>query len=109
MNFQGIPHDKLARFRTLLAAQTAATDAADKPKTESGHTLTAGVLLTDPKARTAFRTAMAKDGGIRPSAYSDTTWEEAFAESYALYTTDEATLRRLRPAVHAFLLKRFPR
>ena len=37
------------------------------------------------------------------------TWEEAFAEAYALYVTEPETLRRLRPAVHAFFVKRFPR
>ncbi|MDB4881899.1 MAG: hypothetical protein JWL95_665 [Gemmatimonadetes bacterium] len=109
MNFEGVPNARMPRLRTLLAAQAATQNAADKPKTESGHVLKAGVLENDPKAKTAFREAMTKDGGVRPTAYSDTAWEEAFAEAYALYTTDNATLRRLRPSVHAFLVKKFPR
>jgi hypothetical protein len=108
-NFQGVPNAQVPRLNALLRAQTRAQDAADKPKTESGHTLKAGTLVTDPRARTAFRDAVKKDGGVRPTPYSDDSWEEAFAESWALYTTEPDTLLRQRPAVSAFFTKRFPR
>jgi hypothetical protein len=109
MNFTGFPTSAQAEFNKLLAAVTAAQNAADKPKTESGHVLKKGTLVEDPKAKTEFRTAVAKDGKARTTEYSEEAWEEAFAEAYALYTTDPETLRRLRPAVHAFFVKRFPR
>jgi hypothetical protein len=109
MKFSGFPQSEQREFNTLLAAATKAQDAADKPKTESGHVLKQGTLEEDPKAKTDFRTAMEKDGKARPTDYADTNWEEAFAESYALYTTEPDTLRRLRPTVHAFFVKRYPR
>ena len=55
------------------------------------------------------RAALEKDGKVRPTDYAGTNWEEAFAESYALYATEPDTLRRLRPAVHAYFVKRYPR
>jgi hypothetical protein len=67
-----------------------------------------GTLVEDPKAKTDFRAAVAKDGA-RATDYSDKAWEEAFAEAYALYVSDAATLQRLRPAVYAYFAKRFPR
>ena len=108
MNFSGFPKSEQAEFNKLLAAFNKAQDAADKPKTESGHVLKQGTLVEDPKAKTDFRTAVVKDGA-RATDYSDTAWEEAFAEAYALYVTEPVTLRRLRPAAHAFFVKRFPR
>jgi hypothetical protein len=109
LNFEKVPGQLVPRLNTLLRAQKKSQDEADAPKTESGHVLKGGVLTTDPAAKTAFRDAVAKDGGARPTPYSDDTWEEAFAESYALYVTEPDALRRLRPSVHAFLAKRFPR
>jgi hypothetical protein len=108
MNFSGFPANEQKEFDKLLAAVNKAQDAAGKPKTESGHVLKQGTLVEDPKAKTDFRAAVVKDGA-RATDYSDTAWEEAFAEAYALYVTEPDTLRRLRPAVHAFFVKRFPR
>jgi len=109
MNFSGFPSSEQGEFDKRLGAVNKAQDAADKPKTESGHVLKQGTLVEDPKAKTDFRTAVAKDGKARATDYSAEAWEEAFAEAYALYTTAPDTLRRLRPAVHAFFVKRFPR
>jgi hypothetical protein len=122
-NFQNVPHDRLARFNDLLAKATAAGARADKPQTESGHRLATDAerkaaakkgttlpdIITDPAAKTAFRAAVAKDGGNRATPYAEASWEEAFAESYSLYASDPATLERLRPAVFAFFKKNFPR
>jgi hypothetical protein len=109
MNFSGFPKSEQAEFDKLLGAVTKAQNAADKPPTESGHVVKKGTLVEDKTAKTEFRTAVATDGKARATDYSDTAWEEAFAEAYALYTTEPATLQRLRPAVHAFFVKRFPR
>jgi hypothetical protein len=122
-NFQNVPRDRMARFNDLLAKATAAGARVDKPQTESGHRLateaeqkaaakkgtTLPDIITDPAAKTAFRAAVAKDGGNRATPYAEASWEEAFAESYSLYASDPATLERLRPAVFAFFKKNFPR
>ena len=122
-NFENVPHERLVRFNELLAKATAAGARADKPQTESGHRLATDAekkaaakkgstlpdIITDPAAKTAFRAAVAKDGGTRATPYAEASWEEAFAESYSLYATDPATLERLRPAVFAFFKKNFPR
>jgi hypothetical protein len=116
--FENVPGERLPRFRELLAK--AATGA---PKTESGHRLATDAekaaaakkgktlpdIIADPAAKTAFRAAVAKDGGNRATPYADASWEEAFAESYSLYASDPATLERLRPAVFAFFRKNFPK
>jgi hypothetical protein len=108
MNFSGFAKSEQPEFNKLLAAVNGAQAAAGKPKTESGHVLKQGTLVEDPKAKTDFRAAIAKDGA-RATDYSDKAWEEAFAEAYALYMSDAATLQRLRPAVYAYFAKRFPR
>jgi hypothetical protein len=46
-------------------------------------------------------------GGV--TEYSNTNWTELYAESFALYTTDPATLKLVRPNIYAFMEKRFPR
>jgi hypothetical protein len=66
-----------------------------------------------------FRTAAKKDGikpgsagndpltgGITP--YANTDWQEAFAESFALYVNDPNLLRILRPNVYQYFVSRFP-
>lgn len=80
-------------------------------------------------ATPAFRQAVARDGvrrdttGTRTSTdggevatlsggitrYSDTDYQELYAEAFSLYVTAPETLRLLRPATHAFFLARFPR
>lgn len=46
-------------------------------------------------------------GGV--TTYSDTDYEEMFAEAFALYMTDPARLEQLRPATFAFMRTTFPR
>lgn len=80
-------------------------------------------------ATPAFRRAVARDGvrrdttGTRTSTdsgevatlsggitrYSETNYEELYAEAFSLYMTAPETLRLLRPATYAFFLARFPR
>ena len=80
-------------------------------------------------ATPAFRQAVASDGvrrdtsGSRTSTdsgevatlsggvtrYSETNYEELYAEAFSLYMTAPETLRLLRPATYAFFLARFPR
>ena len=66
-----------------------------------------------------FREAAQKDG-IKPgktgsdpltggpTAYSNTDWQELFAESFALYVNDPNLFRILRPNLHQFFIAKFP-
>lgn len=66
-----------------------------------------------------FRQAATRDG-IRPgrtgtdpltggpTAYSNTDWQELFAESFASYVTDPALFQLLRPNLFAYFSRRFP-
>lgn len=77
-----------------------------------------------------FRTAAVKDGvGVTTSKvtdangattdvthlkggateYANTDWSELYADCFALYTTDPATLKLIRPNIHAYFLAKFPR
>ncbi|MQA89983.1 MAG: hypothetical protein GEU90_07095 [Gemmatimonas sp.] len=68
----------------------------------------------------AFRKAAAKDGVKLPSKnatvlegtpteYASHDWEDVYAESFALYTTDPKLLELLRPTIYAYFAKRYPR
>jgi hypothetical protein len=61
-------------------------------------------LKDDPKANTKFQKAAA---GKRISPYAEDSWEEYFAESFALYITDPDTLKRLRPKIYEHFEDRF--
>jgi Domain of unknown function (DUF4157) len=66
-----------------------------------------------------FRAAAQKDG-IKPgktgsdpltggiTAYSNTDWQELFAESFALYVNDPNLFRVLRPNLYQYFVSRFP-
>jgi hypothetical protein len=55
----------------------------------------------------AFRQAVAADGGVRITKYSDEDWQEAFAEDFSLWVVDPRTLAHLRPQTFAFFEKTF--
>jgi hypothetical protein len=55
----------------------------------------------------AFRQAALQDG-VRITKYSDKSWLEYFAESYALFVSAPDDLQRLRPNVFAFMRANFP-
>jgi hypothetical protein len=46
-------------------------------------------------------------GGV--TEYSNTNWTELYGESFALYITDPATLKLVRPNIYAYFVKKFPR
>jgi hypothetical protein len=46
-------------------------------------------------------------GGV--TEYGNTDWSELYAECFALYTTDPATLKLIRPNVYAYFAAKFPR
>jgi hypothetical protein len=66
-----------------------------------------------------FRTAAQKDG-IKPgktggaplaggiTSYSNTDWQELFAESFALYVNDPNLFRVLRPNLYQYFVSKFP-
>jgi len=66
-----------------------------------------------------FRTAAQKDG-IKPgktgsdpltggiTSYSNTDWQELFAESFALYVNDPKLFRTLRPNLYQYFVAKFP-
>lgn len=102
-NYSGFPLSQQGEFNRMLAAAQAPVTG----ESESGHKWQAGAggkdeLVQDPAARTKFRDAAAKDGTARLTPYSEQAWEEFFAESFALYRTDPATLKRLRPNIFTF-------
>ncbi|MDO8152622.1 DUF4157 domain-containing protein [Isoptericola sp. b408] len=51
-------------------------------------------------------TATLSGGG---TSYSDTDYQELYAESFALYVTEPDTLRLLRPSIFAYFRRSFPR
>jgi hypothetical protein len=55
----------------------------------------------------AFRQAAVQDG-VRLTHYSDQSWLEYFAESYAMFISAPEDLARLRPHVFAFMQANFP-
>ncbi len=65
---------------------------------------------------TDFRKAVQKDqikagGRTMPTSittYGSTNFEESFAEAFALYTADPATLRELRPSTYAYFRQKYP-
>ena len=69
-------------------------------------------------AETRFRQAATADGfkvGTSASisggvtAYGNTNWEEAFAEAFALYSTNPVLLKSIRPKTYEYFIKRYPR
>lgn len=56
----------------------------------------------------AFRQAYAQDGGLSVTDDPRTSWEECFAEAFALFLSDPDTLRRRRPHVYEYLHAAYP-
>ena len=66
-----------------------------------------------------FRAAATKDGiklptgGTSltggPTEYSNSNWEDIYAESFAIYVTDPELLKLTRPNLHAYFVKKYPR
>lgn len=56
----------------------------------------------------AYREAALKDG-LAVSVYGEEDWQESYAESYSLYLSDPATLKALRPNIHAHLVATLPK
>jgi Domain of unknown function (DUF4157) len=66
-----------------------------------------------------FRKAAAKDGVKlpkggsalegTPTEYAKHDWEDVYAESFALYTTDPKLLELIRPKIYAYFAKKYPR
>lgn len=56
---------------------------------------------------TAEGTTATLSGGI--TSYSDTDYQELFAETFALYISAPETLRRLRPNIYGYFNSRYPR
>jgi len=66
-----------------------------------------GVRRDTSGRRTPEGTTAQLSGGV--STYSNTDYEEMFAESYALYIADPNTLRLLRPNTYNYFARRYPR
>jgi hypothetical protein len=50
----------------------------------------------------------AERDGVRITHYSDESWLEYFAETYAMFVSAPDDLRRLKPNVFAFMQASFP-
>lgn len=74
-----------------------------KAATKDGVKVTTSTIATD----TGTETLTHLKGGL--SEYSNKDWTELYAESFALYVTDPATLKLLRPNIYAYFAKQFPR
>jgi|GEM_PF-6093229 len=113
-NRYSIPASMQARWNQIHAQITAAQRTRDAARSLSGSQWQAqpgsnDLTIVEGADNVAFRQAAQQDGGLRITHYSDTSWQEHFAESYALYMVDPDGLQRLRPHVFAFLQSNFPR
>ncbi len=99
-----VPNDVVAEFNKELAAAKAAGTAVENVETESGVGFSGGVEVANKKTSTPFRTAGA---GTRLSPRSLVNFEEYFAESFAIFSLDPDTLKRLRPKIHDYFVKTF--
>ena len=68
---------------------------------------TDGVRPESQQRTTPEGTTATLSGGV--TTYSDTDYQELFAESFMLYTSAPETLRALRPATFAFFQRAYPR
>lgn len=110
------PSNKQATWNALSARVAAAERSLTATRADSGERYQKDrtgtyEMVEGGKAAGAieFRQAAAADGGKRITAYSDKEWQEFFAESFSLYTTDPETLQRLRPHVFQFLVRHHPK
>jgi hypothetical protein len=115
-----------AARRTLLAARSRSGSRWGRV---AGSTDTDEIQEQASDVSPAFRAAVRRDG-VRPdttrggrttpegttatlsggvTTYSDTDYQELFAESFALYASQPETLRLLRPATYAYFLGQYPR
>ena len=102
------PRDVVDEFNAMMAKATAADKASLKVVTESGERFQGTDFKDDAtlKKPPEFRTAGA---GARISPYADKQWREYFAESYAMYVAEPATLQRLRPKLFDYFTKNHPK
>lgn len=116
--YEGVDRD-LDRFNELIERARAAQEQMTETVTPSGTTYEEeeGDLqeteVAGPRA-TAFRRAVLQDrrsgvgrAGVRISTYADQDYGELYAESFSLYVTDPAVLRRLRPHVFQYFDNQF--
>jgi hypothetical protein len=106
---ENVSLDVLKEFNATLKKAKSAEKTVDETVTESGQRFQPSAsgdveLQADPKASTKFQKAAA---GKRISPYAEDSWEEYFAESFALYITDPDTLKRLRPKIYDHFEDRF--
>lgn len=102
----------IAAARTNEQAQAAARDAARglsgaRLQRRPGTNVFESVPGPVAAGTSAFRQAAVQDG-VRLTHYSDTSWLEYFAESYAMFVSAPEDLARLRPSVFAFMRANFP-
>ena len=109
------PNTEQARWNQLQAQITAAQAARNQARSRSGYRWQLGqggryAIVQGPAGagNNAFRQAAAQDRGVRITRYSDTDWEEYFAESFSLYRTVPAHLQQLRPLVYGYFAAQFP-
>lgn len=86
------------RSHDVLSAQVSAALAT------SGRTL--GERHETCRRRTPEGTLATLRGGV--TTYSDTDYEELFAESFLPYVSDWVRLQQLRPNAHACCRRRYP-
>jgi hypothetical protein len=109
------PSNLQMQFNTLQQQITQAEQALTQARSASGHRwqLQSGtweiVQGGTGAGSSAFRQAAQQDGGVRVTDYSNTEWQEYFAESYSLYITNPTVLRQLRPRVYAYFVATYPR
>jgi len=109
------PSNMQMQFNTLQQQITQAEQALTQARSASGHRwqLQSGtweiVQGGTGAGSNAFRQAAQQDGGVRVTDYSNTEWQEYFAESYSLYITNPTVLRQLRPRVYAYFVATYPR
>ena len=98
--------------RTREQAQVRARDAARslsgaRLQRQAGGNVFESVQGPTAAGTIAFRQAATTDG-VRITHYSDESWLEYFAETYAMFVSAPDDLRRLKPNVFAFMQATFP-
>lgn len=89
------------------AAEVRKLDA--RTETGYGYDAAADDMFSDKDANTAFRKALAKDGGKAITEYGAKEIEENYAELFSLYFIDEGRLKKMRPAIHEYFSTNYPK
>ena len=109
------PNTEQTRWNTLQQNITQAEQVMAQTRSASGYRWQQQAGVWDvveggtAAGNNAFRLAAQQDGAVRVTEYSDTEWQEYFAEAFSLYITNPTVLQQLRPHVYDYFVSNYPR